>query len=253
MGITFNCEYCGKEKTIKPSKYNVHKHHFCCAECFHKWRSVHAIGENAMRWNGGKITVTCDMCGVEYKNWISQIKNNKYNFCSNTCRHEFSRTVVKLGGITWDGKQYRKCIICNNIIECTVGIYHDRYGACCSRECVKIYNSTRKEKYGDNTYCYLFNNEFKSRVRDFFGNKCILCGKTKEENKKNLDVHHVIKKDKDAGCDSDDSLFVVLCRSCHMKIHMKDLDYYEQLFKDLIITKYNGKCYYTREEYYDKS
>jgi hypothetical protein len=36
------------------------------------------------------------------------------------------------------------------------------------------------------TYCKKFNPEFKIRVRAFFGNKCIFCGKTKEENGRNL-------------------------------------------------------------------
>lgn len=97
-------------------------------------------------------------------------------------------------------------------------------------------------------YCEKFNEEFKRRVRDFFKNKCVLCGRTKEENgkdKRALGVHHV-NYDKMVCCNDTKPLFVIVCTHCHRKIHFEDWCEY---FTDLINTKYNGKCYYTKEEY----
>jgi len=64
-------------------------------------------------------------------------------------------------------------------------------------------------------YCIKFNNEFKERVREFFGRKCVECGAP--ENGKKLCVHHVNFK-KDTCCTPEvPRLFVALCTSCHGK------------------------------------
>lgn len=97
-------------------------------------------------------------------------------------------------------------------------------------------------------YCVLFSPEFKERTRDFFGRVCVECGKSEEENNgRKLDVHHV-NFDKSSCCSDVKPLFVVLCRSCHMKTNF-NREYWEQHFTDIINEKYGGKCYYTKEEY----
>lgn len=86
-------------------------------------------------------------------------------------------------------------------------------------------------------YCKLFNNAFKRKIRNKFHNKCFLCGKTKEQNGKNLDVHHV-NYDKDCICNSSCE-FIPLCRSCHIKTNF-NRNYWE----DLIM------CYLYPERYF---
>lgn len=98
-------------------------------------------------------------------------------------------------------------------------------------------------------YCPKFNREFKIRVRTFFGNKCILCGKTKEENKKNMGVHHV-NYEKMVCCNDIEPIFVCLCRSCHMKTNF-NREYWEEFLTNKINMEYNGKSFYTKEEYID--
>ena len=75
---------------------------------------------------------------------------------------------------------------------------------------------------------------------------------TKEENNNTLlSVHHV-KYNKDACCtDESPRMFVPLCMSCHAAT-TNSKKKYEQHIEELLIEKYNGKCYYTREEYYGK-
>lgn len=91
-------------------------------------------------------------------------------------------------------------------------------------------------------YCVLFNNEFRERVRNFFGRKCIECGKLEVENDgKRLSVHHV-NFDKESCCNNNTPLFACLCTSCHMKTN-HNREYYEERYTTLINEKYNGQCY----------
>jgi hypothetical protein len=94
-------------------------------------------------------------------------------------------------------------------------------------------------------YCSKFTKEFKERVRAFFRDTCVLCGKTKIQCGENLCVHHV-NFDKMVCCNDVKPLFVILCRSCHGKTNYKR-EYYENIFTQMIAEKYDGKCYVTKE------
>lgn len=97
-------------------------------------------------------------------------------------------------------------------------------------------------------YCIKFNNEFKERVRNFFGRKCVVCGKTEQENKCRHVVHHV-NYDKNACCNNNKPTFVILCMSCHSRTNPPRLrQYWENRFTELINSKYGGKCYLPKQE-----
>lgn len=93
-------------------------------------------------------------------------------------------------------------------------------------------------------YCQKFNNEFKNRVRNFFGNACVECGSPQIKEK--LNVHHV-NFDKQTCCNEGLPLFVPLCRSCHTKTNT-NRKYWETHFTEMINNYYGGKCYFTIEE-----
>jgi hypothetical protein len=95
-------------------------------------------------------------------------------------------------------------------------------------------------------YCPKFRPEFKERVRIFFGRICVECSKIEVENGRKLNVHHV-NFDKMVCCNDIKPLFVALCLSCHGKTN-HDREYWEQHFTEIINEKYNGKCYFTKEE-----
>lgn len=99
-------------------------------------------------------------------------------------------------------------------------------------------------------YCEKFNKEFKNRVRAFFNFTCVVCGRKQEEDVKgqSLHVHHINYR-KDACCNSDAvPLFITLCSHCHGKVHYKR-EYWNAHFQSIIEQKYNGKCYFTKEEF----
>jgi len=96
-------------------------------------------------------------------------------------------------------------------------------------------------------YCPKFNRDLKRRVRAFFGYQCVLCGKSTEENGKNLDVHHV-EYNKNACCDGKRVQFAALCRSCHTKTGSKR-ENWEEMLHIIIHEVYNDRSYFTKEEW----
>jgi hypothetical protein len=96
-------------------------------------------------------------------------------------------------------------------------------------------------------YCVKFNKEFKERVRSFFGRKCVVCGMGEADLGYSVFVHHV-NYDKGACCNNNIPLFVTLCNTCHGRTN-KNREQWEETFTALIREEYNGKCYYSKEEY----
>jgi len=148
------------------------------------------------------------------------------------------------------------CLICGKEIEGTIRIYKEGHWVSkqfCSPECkiagISGENSSSWKggvSFGD--YCKKFNNEFKTRCRAFFENKCVVCGITTEQHKRKMCVHHV-NYNKDTCCDENvKQLFVTLCAKHHgLTNHSRE--YWNGLFTKLIEEKYNGKCFYTKEEW----
>lgn len=93
-------------------------------------------------------------------------------------------------------------------------------------------------------YCVKFNDEFKERVREFFGRKCAECGVP--ENGVRLSVHHV-NYHKDACCTEGVApLFVPLCPGCHSRTH-GNREFWEARFTSLIVEQYGGQCYLPKQ------
>jgi len=103
--------------------------------------------------------------------------------------------------------------------------------------------------YDGQQYCEKFNNEFRERVRAYFGYICPECGTP--QGKRKLAVHHV-NFNKKSCCDIDaPRLFVPLCAgSCHLKTN-HNREYWEQYFTDMLMGYYEGKCYFTKKEMKD--
>lgn len=97
-------------------------------------------------------------------------------------------------------------------------------------------------------YCVKFNNRFKMRVRTFFKNRCVLCGKTQEENVNQLSVHH-IHENKNTCCDKSVPMFAALCISCHRAVHTGKREAWISFFENIINNRYGGQSYFTEEEY----
>ena len=93
-------------------------------------------------------------------------------------------------------------------------------------------------------YCIKFNNEFRERVRTFFGHVCVECGTP--QNGRQLAVHH-INYDKNVCCNDRKPLFIALCNSCNSKAN-KNRSKWEKYYTEMIEGYYQEKCYLSKEE-----
>lgn len=108
----------------------------------------------------------------------------------------------------------------------------------------------RKVNTWNNGYCSKFQNN-RQNIRAWFNNTCAMCdikGKSKLY-KDNLLVHHILEN-KLSECDNSKPYYITLCRSCHSKLHFsKEKQFYTDKLLDMIINKYNGKCYFNENEW----
>ena len=51
--VYFNCDYCGKESSDKPSSYNKKQRHFCCRKCYSDYRGNYMKPNEQPSWKGG--------------------------------------------------------------------------------------------------------------------------------------------------------------------------------------------------------
>lgn len=100
-------------------------------------------------------------------------------------------------------------------------------------------------------YCPKWNRNLRKRIRNFYKNECILCGKSKLDNKEELSCHHV-EYNKQACCDGKPVHFASLCRSCHAKTtssSSENRQRYLDMIHRIIYEVYDGKSYYTKDEW----
>ena len=96
-------------------------------------------------------------------------------------------------------------------------------------------------------YCPMFNKDLKTRIRAFFDNRCLMCGKTANENGVALSCHHV-EYDKQACCDGKPVHFAALCGRCHWRTN-NDRTRWEAIMHRIIDEIYDGRSYYTKDEW----
>lgn len=118
----------------------------------------------------------------------------------------------------------------------------------CTSKCRELWNSenlngknnpsfVNGSSYGK--YCEKFNDFLKRRVRAYMGNECILCGKTKKENRgRDMSVHHVYDN-KMVCCNDDDRVkFAPICMSCHKHIEGSEI-YRDALHRMRFVRKWD--------------
>lgn len=224
--IFWNCICgCGKEKSINGSSLKSKKTQSC--GCLQKERNYKAHFKDLTGKVFGRLTV------IENKAENAPQKALWLCFCS--CGN--------------------KTLSTSNLLNSG----HKRSCGCLRSENVsKIVTKRNKEKCGENSpnwrggisfepYCPKFNKDLRKRIRSFFNNECVICGKTAEENRRQLSCHHV-EYDKKACCDGKPVHFATLCTSCHAKTN-QDRIRWESMLHRIINEIYEGKSYYTKEEY----
>lgn len=235
------CLWCADVFINEGTHY--HNRGFCSENCYSTYYKT--IAKDIKIPNKFDKYKLCVICG--------SICNSHYPFCSTECGIEY---YDKRGYFYQRVDLYLRCTGCREFYK----IYLDtndvkrklaQVDQFCSLKCSrKYYRGEKHPSYidgGSIKYCSKWNNDLKTRVRAFFGNKCFLCGEQPEKDGRAIGVHHV-NYDKRACCNDKPALFVPLCAKCHGKTNYnrgKWEDYFETVLKD----KYNYKCYYTKKEY----
>ena len=164
--------------------------------------------------------------------------------------HHSIETKTKISKITKEKMESQE--VRKKIIESRRKQKDPRKGSRHSEESkIKISNAVRgprnplwKGGISFEPYCPKFNNEFKERVRAFFGYQCVECGIS--QNGRKLHVHHV-NFNKEACCDKTIPLFVSLCQPCHSKTN-RNREYWEKHYTEIINKQYSGQCYIQKSE-----
>ena len=158
----------------------------------------------------------CEVCGKVFFVTPADYKRHGAKFCSPACKGVYLRTnSPRLHNL------FDYCGNCGKQIKITqrkVGKRNFCSRKCASRAHREYIQGENNGRYVDGGATERYSAEFLRLapiVRDRDGQKCKLCGMTREESRKELDVHH-INYDKDH---NELSNLVALCHFCHGKMH----------------------------------
>jgi hypothetical protein len=231
------------------------------------------VGERNPSWKP-KIKRECPICNLIFEVIPYLAKTRKY--CSMACYNKnkkgeqnphfgkkhteeakkiMSDAVKTRGQVgekhpNYKPKIKKECPICHRIFEVRPSHSYQEF---CSQKCKGIWQSftqvgERNPAWAGGTsfepYCILFNDEFKERVRIWFGYTCVECG-TPQNGRRHC-VHHV-NYDKETCCHDGEPLFVCLCNKCNLAAN-NNRPYWEQHFAEWIHGYYGNKCYLSKEE-----
>lgn len=207
MGFTLRdmyiCVHCGEPfcRKIRSS-----------ARCSGKYCSIKCQQEHREK----KIKRVCENCGKEFYIWPSRLDQNRGRFCSKHCAN-----VMFKGGVSLGRKVTVTCDFCGKPFERHVSRFN-KEGKFCTSECYGKWKSLTHPRKGRVRlyYCKLFDEPLRESVRERFGRKCYLCGKSEEDNGRKLDVHHC-DYNKSAGCAGHSWSLIPLCHSCHVRTNFK--------------------------------
>ena len=240
--VTFKCEMCNTEKTVKVSAYERAKHHFCCKECQNKWQSIYMVGENNPNFgNGEKIKGEKNYwygkkMSDEQKRRLSDSKKGKYLGTDNPNHRE--RYIIK-------------CDWCNEDLEPMTKseIEAWEHHFCKDKNCrgkwmsEKVkgenhpnYNPNLTDEDRADRRLLTENSDWRNKVYTRDDYTCQCCG----QKGGRLNAHHLNGFNWDIKHRTDVNNGVVLCEDCHKeyhKIYGKGNNTIEQ-FREFLYNKY---------------
>lgn len=244
MKVQVKCDNCGKIIELHPYRLKTSQHHFCDRACKGEWSTKNNTGKNHPKWMG-EATITCDQCGRTFRRAnTNKLARNAHNFCSRACKGEWLKTAFAgENNPNWSEPVRKPCDYCGKPLarqHARVGTVDRRYHFC-NMQCRADWQSENRS--GENsplwqggvgkTYGPKWKAQAaKARKRD--GHKCRNCGKTAEQNGRELDVHHIRpfrsfgyvrgqnENHKQANALSN---LVTLCHSCHILADREEMSF----------------------------
>jgi len=195
--ITFPCEACGREKTIRRTRYDAllpdgspKSHHFCSRKC-----SIGYGSRIAAKLRENKVSVICPNCGKSNERRISHAKRL---FCDVNCYAEYRRNHPELYPANKPGPEAMKRF------RQRTGKNNPMYGTTGDKSPFWKGGRTKYRGKGWGTINKLI------KRRD--GYRCTLCQKSHEEVPQ-LDIHHIFNW-AETQCNHPHNLLTV-CIFCH--------------------------------------
>jgi len=104
-GVGVCCDSCGESFRKPEQRANNHEHHYCSKACHNNHIALRGergelekpdhltpmYGEDNPAWKGGKASIECDLCGVEFERPPCEVDMYDHNFCSSDCRVEWMK------------------------------------------------------------------------------------------------------------------------------------------------------------------
>ncbi len=209
--IKITCNVCGKIKEVTPSRAKNGRAKYCSDGCKHIAYSK-------------KIKIACEICGETKEFKPSDIENGGGKYCSNDCRVKALITKVKIicevcreefWASPSDIKRGRKrcsnkcmgiaqikdrikrtCGTCRKKIERRPLEIKDGRDTYCSSECAGIANTGENNPNWQggksfDPYPKTWTSRLRKEIRARDNNRCMRCGRAREEFKQALSVHHI--------------------------------------------------------------
>jgi hypothetical protein len=177
------CAFCLKNIYRAPHRILSYRNHFCSKKCLDASLTKE------------KIKTYCLTCGKEIEYLESREKWGGRKFCSKEC---FNKRKLK--------GTFFKCLICEKEFYLSPRRIKDGGGKCCSASC-RIKSQTGP--FGSRTKTG--HSVFKRYSASLKSKTCSICNSTHR-----VDLHH---KDGNKLNNKSESNWILLCRSCHMRIH----------------------------------
>lgn len=139
-----NCEYC--QEKFRPQPHALNERRFCSQKCMGEWRRENNTfsGEKNPMWEGGKIELTCEMCGEIFR--VDKHKRSQARFCSYECKYKWQTTLQENENPAWKGGKVKiSCKNCDSNFE-TIRATADRRTFCSKNVRVSGNQKTKEEK-----------------------------------------------------------------------------------------------------------
>lgn len=272
--VTLHCKYCGKPFEMR-KKAAVNKINYCSKECLHKdvqymvktcikcGKEFKTYAPNqihcSMACRRNRVHKICPICGKEFE--VANVNQERRKHCSYECSNK--ALSLKTKGKKRLEYQGVLCSYCGKLIARPPSMLNGKKNVYCNEQCMGKHKSIIN--VGENNpnwnngasfepYCKKWTKDTRTRVRAFFGDVCFICGLPTEEhldrhgNHHNLTVHHV-HYDKQICCNGRPEIMVPLCRSHNSKVN-SNKEWWIQYFENILYKEpWNGKTYFTKDEY----
>lgn len=231
--IEFACLYCGGKFERNASAKRGRRYDFCCPEHWYAWRSKNK--ESEFRYMRKGTIVHCANCDAELIRPPSRTDNYEKQFCNMKCQGEWiSKNAVGENALRWAGGNIKvNCAQCGAELERPMNAIKRNERHFCDIHCRGDWQSEHKTGEAHPLWAGGYKNYYgpnwskqRQAARERDGHVCQECGKTREENGKELDVHHIIpfRKFKYKAGENDNYLqanqldnLTTLCTKCHSK------------------------------------